>query len=510
VLRAVVAVVGFVVVGLVPLGSSAPAAAQRTSSAVTAITQDPRSPQPFGTYRGVPYERIFGTVTGSIDPNERIAVQPGPPLPATYTAQFELITPADGQPQNDTVLVEVENRGGPAGFWFLNGYTGIPPITVATGSPATIQYPDAGNGFYFNQKVSYARVQWQTGIAAGVPANAQGVGEVIVRDYARLLLGRGPTVDGTPARFRHAIVFGGSQSGWFVNTFLADGFNVDPNDAKRVFAAAFVGNGAGNWLAINQLNEENGDPPQNPYVQPDGVPLTYDKVLTRPETDPILVDAVAYTDYYRLRASISARDPLPANVHRYDLAAAHAPGTLLPGGAPTLRALSCDPIPPTLNDLDPSPYQETILSKLIAIAAGDRSVELPPSRRFRLGGTPPDPPYFNPLPSETVAVPRVDADQQPRGGIPMPDVRFPLGELTPVAIPHVGTLSITDGCGNFGGIAYFSPGELQSRYRDADSYAARYRRAIAPLVKRGYVTRAHVEEMVTNARAAYETASALT
>jgi hypothetical protein len=35
--------------------------------------------------------------------------------------------------------------------------------------------------------LAYARVQWQTGLAAAVPPAVQGVGEVVVRDFARAL-----------------------------------------------------------------------------------------------------------------------------------------------------------------------------------------------------------------------------------------------------------------------------------------------------------------------------------
>ena len=47
-------------------------------------------------------------------------------------------------------------------------------------------------GFLQTHATSYARIQWQTGVAAGVPANAQGVGLVIMRDFARYLAGRTP------------------------------------------------------------------------------------------------------------------------------------------------------------------------------------------------------------------------------------------------------------------------------------------------------------------------------
>lgn len=47
--------------------------------------------------------------------------------------------------------------------------------------------PGLGNGFLFIDRRSYARVQWQTGISPGVAESAQGVGQIIVRDFGRLL-----------------------------------------------------------------------------------------------------------------------------------------------------------------------------------------------------------------------------------------------------------------------------------------------------------------------------------
>ena len=38
-----------------------------------------------------------------------------------------------------------------------------------------------------------------------------------------------------------------------MNTFVAEGFNVDPVSGKRVFDGAIAIDGVGNWLAINQV-----------------------------------------------------------------------------------------------------------------------------------------------------------------------------------------------------------------------------------------------------------------
>src|SRR5690242_373283 len=81
---------------------------------------------------------------------------------------------------------------------------------------------------------SWARVQWQgpnaaTVVNATIPLTAQGVGEVIVRDFGLMLRGIGSVgkAAGLPS-FDRALLVGVSQSAWFVNTFVAEGFNVPP------------------------------------------------------------------------------------------------------------------------------------------------------------------------------------------------------------------------------------------------------------------------------------------
>ena len=68
-------------------------------------------------------------------------------------------------------------------------------------------------------------------------------GEVIIRDFARLLAGR--TKIGANPRFDQGtypkMILGGiSLSGFFINTFIAEGFNADPLDGKPVFDGAIV------------------------------------------------------------------------------------------------------------------------------------------------------------------------------------------------------------------------------------------------------------------------------
>ena len=65
---------------------------------------------------------------------------------------------------------------------------------------------------------------------------------MILRDFGRWLR----------ARFRVLVLAGASQSAWCVNTFVAEGFNVDPESGAGVYDGAFAYLSGGNWLAINR------------------------------------------------------------------------------------------------------------------------------------------------------------------------------------------------------------------------------------------------------------------
>ena len=105
------------------------------------------------------------------------------------------------------------------------------------------------------------------------------------------------------------VLAGASQSAWCVNTFVGEGFNEDPGTGSGVYDGAFAYLSGGNWLAVNRWGDDGA--PQAPYARPAGVPVPAADLLTRPGSDPFLVEISSYTDYYRLRASRSADAPLP-------------------------------------------------------------------------------------------------------------------------------------------------------------------------------------------------------
>jgi Alpha/beta hydrolase domain len=179
-----------------------------------------------------------------------------------------------------------------------------------------------GDSFLLSHRISAAAIQWQTGFAAGLPPSAQGMGEAVVRDFGRWLGGAFRSGPSPLPIFRHRILAGVSQAAWFVNSFIAEGFNVDPDTGRGVYQGAFTRNGNGVVLAINGFRAEHE---QFPYARASLAPLLPNELLSRPASDPKLVDVISLTDFYRLRASISARASAPPGMHRYATAALTLP-----------------------------------------------------------------------------------------------------------------------------------------------------------------------------------------
>ena len=419
------------------------------------------------------YERVLGTARGVVDGDERVRGLPAAGL--RYAVEYEVLRPAGGA-RARLLLVEAENRSSPL---LLNALSGLEP--GASGPPSGATYPRAVSRVLRREDLAYARVQWQTGIAASVPATAQGVGEVIVRDLARALRGTA----------RRRALIGVSQGAFFVTTFVAEGFNALPGGG-RAYHQALTVDGNGNPMAINQLA---GSGPQDPYLRPNGRPLPFRRLLRRPRTDPLLIDVANYTDFYRLRAGLTARGRLPAGVRRYDWPSPHqsfGPEIVFGGlGCNGRRAV---PLSPLRNE-----------SYLRALVRGMARGRLPASRRFVLGPTPPTSETFNGLPGVEVPVPRIDADGQPVGGVRFPEIDLPLGRLLPVSLPPVVTTSSGAVCGNSGGFSPFSPAAVRRRFSE-QAYLAAYRRRLDRLLRGGYVLSADRPAMLRAAAADYRAA----
>jgi len=449
------------------------AASQLTRVEVTKLAPD-------GTHAGVAYVRVSGTVRGMVEPGEDVVGLASLPKDSagryTYASAFEAIVPAPGQPVNQALYIDAENRGSP----------------VSQG---------ALGGFLQRHATSYARVQWQTGISPGVPAAAQGVGLVILRDFARWLAGRTPDVavtgDWTPTAHGKLILGGISQSAWTVNTFIAEGFNADPKTKRRVFDGAIAIDGLGGWLAINRIAADRGVTGQTPYLDPNGVPLSRAQLLKRPRTDPVYIDVANLTDFYRLRAGLTSTAHSSPTFRRYDFPSPHAVGT---------AASRCnDGQPISYHTLRYAPYMRALvlgLEKAVGVRAAAAARPLPPSAVFELGEAPTGVPWFNPLPGVIVKTPVLDAQGWPRGGVRFPESAQPHGRPYPPSVPPVTTASISQTCGNSSGFQPFTPDERAVRgLTNLEAYLARYRKDLKRLEREGFLLDEDLPGMVETARA---------
>ncbi|MDF3141372.1 MULTISPECIES: alpha/beta hydrolase domain-containing protein [unclassified Streptomyces] len=462
-------------------GTTPAPAGEERSSRITDVQVTRK--ESLGTFGGRPYERLAGTVSGLVSGKEHVAgldSVAGTDGDHTYTSGFELIRPV-GQDDRSEVVVEAENRGMPLLLHGYNSMQDAPP----TGAPQDVSYsPGMGDGFLFDEGRSYARVQWQTGISPGVPESAQGVGQVIVRDFGRLL--RTGWLDGADSplgAYEHRLLVGLSQASWFVTSFVAEGFN---DAGGRVFQGAYAQDGAGNQLAINGVAAADGEP-QVPYVRPDGVPLTPEQVLRRPATDPVFVDVAAYTDYYRLRAGISRQADPVHNYYRYDWPAAHNPVLSAASADIAFQQFGCNngnPIP--LNPLHSQPYGRALLVALERrLGIGGPRGTMPPEQLVTAGARPADPALLNGLPGREVTVPQTNADGFPIGGVRFPAADLPLGSPIPPAVAPVSTASITAVCGNYGGWQPYTAEELRRRYGSLDDYLSAYDARVTSLIGSG-------------------------
>jgi hypothetical protein len=448
-------------------GKIAAAPAPANTSRLTSL--EVRKVEPDKTYKGVAYVKISGVAHGVVDAHEAVVgladLQKNAAGQYESASGFEIIAPAAGQPVNEAVYVDAENRGS----------------AISQG---------ALGGFLQNHKTTYARIQWQTGISPGVPAKAQGVGLVILRDFGRWLAGRtasaAVTGDFKPAAYRKLMLGGISQSAWTVNTLIAEGFNVDPVTQKGVFDAAVAIDGVGEWLAINNIAAKRGVAVQTPYVDPNGLPLSRTELLSRPATDPLYVDVANYTDFYRLRAALTSTSYSSAKFRRYDWPSPHAVGT----AAGAARCNAGQPI--VFNTLRYAPYMRAVvlgMEKMIGVKAAADAKPLPPSTVFDLvEGPAQSSATFNGIPGVKVRVPKVDADAWPVGGVRFPEARDPTGRPVPVAVPPVVTDSISATCGNFGGWQPFSVEERKAREaRQTLARGLRYATALQDLIDHGYL-----------------------
>src|SRR5579872_1143749 len=484
-------------------GNSADASASNEKSRVTNVVV--AGSQPAGTFNGVTYLRTWGTVFGIVTPADAIIGFDDLTHDSNgnydYQSEFEVIAP-EKPGTNSAILVEVENRGTPVLLNQLHEIevSGPPSATTGGGNP--------GTGFLFKHGTSYARVQWQTGVAASVPENAEGVGEVIMRDFARMLAGH--TQLNAPAsvdfgKYQTLILGGISLSGFYIDTFLAEGFNADPNNGGAVFQGAIAVDGTGNWIAINELAAQTGVK-EFPYVVPDAKPLRASDIIGGHVSDPFYIDIANYTDFYRLRASLTDVDAKNPRIRRYDWPSAHAPQPVDQSGG-SARASRCNG--GAVIDMNPIPHNAYLravtleLEHELDVPSARQVPRLPPTTLFVLDPASSRTPNFNALPGVRLSIPLIDENEQPLGGVRFPDVEVPVGRAVPPALPPVVTTSIAATCGNIGGWQQFSEDELTKRYGSEANYLKMYAQALDRAIAKGFVLPEDREELLKTASALY-------
>lgn len=461
--------------------------------------------QPAGMFGGVAYARTWGIVSGIVAPRDAIIGFDQLPHDEDgnydYQSEFEIVAP-EKPGTNSVIFIEAENRGTPVFFNQLHEVAVAGPPSSITGGG------NSGNGFLFEHATSYARVQWQTGIAASVREDAEGVGEVIMRDFARMLAGHTQLDGKSPVDFGkyQTLILGGiSLSGFYIDTFLAEGFNADPTDGGAVFQGAVAVDGTGNWIAINELAAQAGSR-EFPYVVPDAKPLQASDILGGHVSDPFYIDIANYTDFYRLRASLTDVDTKNPRIRRYDWPSAHAPAPL-DQSAIGARLSRCNGgVPVDLNPIPHSAYLRAVtleLERELDVPTARQAQRLPPTTLFILDPASSRMPNFNPIQGVRLSVPLIDENAQPMGGVRFPDAEYPVGKPVPVSIPPVATTSIDATCGNLGGWQQFSEEELTKRYGSEANYLKLYAQALEKLIARGYLLPEDREEMLKTAAALY-------
>jgi hypothetical protein len=131
---------------------------------------------------------------------------------------------------------------------------------------------------------------------------------------------------------------------------------------------------------------------------------------------------------------------------------------------------------------------------------------LPRSAIFRQAPAPPSSNFFNALPGYNLTVPAENRNGIPIGGVAMPDEVLPLGQPSPPALSHVGTLSITDGCGNFGGWMPYTASQLAARYGSLSNYELAARVVLNILAAHRLILRSDIGSIVAELGAQYAAA----
>ena len=229
-----------------------------------------------------------------------------------------------------------------------------------------------------------------------------GLGHAATRDVASFLRYESRDAAGNPnpladasgmLEIRRAYATGSSQTGGYLRDQIYLGFNEDEAD-RQVFDAVNINIAGTNRVFINvefaDPNVYSAEPDRRDFLQTSYPPHTYavtvdpisgrrDGLLSRPRTDPLVIDTHSETEYYQLRASLNLTDGLGRPVSIPDTVRLYLLSGLQHGGR--WHADVPGPTNSCLHPTNPVPYNFTERALLVAMDEwADQGIEPPPSR----------------------------------------------------------------------------------------------------------------------------------
>ena len=403
-----------------------------------------------------------------------------------------------------------------------------------------------------------------------------GLGFTGVRDLMSFLLYEDQDGDGTPNPLRQAgtgiqkaYAWGRSQSGRFLREFVYRGFNEDAR-GRRVFDAVSPHVSGCGRLALNYRFAQPGRVPyqHTGYMYPsDQFPFAYsvatdpftgtaDGILTRPDTDPLVIHTQTSSEYWERRGSLVHTDCLGDDLADHERArvylfssAQHHPNSVeepRPGAyrhtrnpldtRPLLRALldaldawATDGIPPPASRVPTRGDETAVPADIVETSFPSIGGVVCPAQPNRLyvqdhgpdfvsGFMSKEPPEEDQQMEYTVLVPQIDNDGNDVPGVRTPHVEVPLATFTgwnfrPKGSPDRALAGVI---GSYLPLAKTeeerksnedSRQSLEERYRSRDDYVRAITRSARQLVDQRllleedadrYVERAKKEEAFSN------------
>ncbi len=463
---------------------------------------DISSGRSFGQFAPGEYSLWEGRVRGDLAPTEAIPGLDKAPRNARgrvdYAANVTLVFPSDPARGNGTLLVDVPNRGKAYALALYN-------------SPRTEPFQsgtlESGNGFLQDHGFSVAEVSWELGQGADLPSFtdadgkkrfAEGVGFAIFRDATAFLARSKDAANPLRGRVKHLIGTGKSQSGRFLKTFLAQGFNmVDGRplfEGMHVFVSAagqlpIMTTGTGPESSSNAIPTWDTRDLRGNVEDPTAIADLVARVQQRGEKVPKMLFVNSSTDYYAIRSSLgrtgssgTVEKPLPPQVRVYDVA----------GAAHAIVAKAPDECQNPPGRLDWTPVSRALLLRLNNWVVSGKAP--PPTRLMPLG---PAPDYAMPapgfMPSAVAQVPLRDADGNDVGGVRLPDIAAPLGTHVALNRPLKRACMLVGAWSPFAATkaqreaAQDGRPSLAERYGSRDAYVDRVRSAARRLMDEGFL-----------------------